>query len=649
MSEQNTNNDTGQQSQGSLNDNEPIVPIDFTPANLEQSSWSFTLSPVKLTIIIALFCFACIAWFILSAKSILIDVSPITSNVTVNTPLAIKIGPRYLVREGEVEVNVVAQGYYELDTSIAVSDVQAQTFIIELRPLPGFFNLDTNLATTGTTEANIFIDDNFIGTSPLINTELSAGEHSLRIEKERYQFVETTINIEGRSTEQSLEIELLPDWATVSFTSSPAGATVILDGIEVGLTPLSNEVLAGNHQLIVKLSSHKAINESFDVTALEDKNLPLFELIEADGLVFLQSTPTNSSVTLDGIYQGQTPIELSITPGSSHQLAFFNNGYEELQQSIQSQPDAETTLNVNLIPIVSSVQISAQPADALLFINGELMGNANQKIELLAASQVLEVRKEGYVSFETSFISRPGLEQSLEINLISLEQQRLNEIKPTITNASGQKLKLLYPGSFTMGASRREAGRQANESLRNITLNAPFYLSLTEVSNAEFASFDAQHSSGVLEGRTLDNPSQPVVRVSWGAAAKYCNWLSQQESLPEFYLIEDDQIIGTNIESDGYRLPTEAEWAWAARVNNNPDSLLKFPWGSQLPPPENHGNYADISAASFLNRLIVNYNDSFAGSAPVASFEPNAHGFYDLGGNVAEWTHIYFGFRYSFH
>jgi len=289
------------------------------------------------------------------------------------------------------------------------------------------------------------------------------------------------------------------------------------------------------------------------------------------------------------------------------------------------------------------VEIRVIPADAELFVNGELMGNANQTIDLIAASQMLEIRREGYVTYETEFVSRPGLDQKLEVSLKTLEQQRLENIKPFITNAAGQTMKLIYPSSFQMGASRREPGRQANEAIRNISLTRPFYMSLMEVSNAQFAMFDGEHSSGVVEGRTLSNNNQPVVRITWDQAARFCNWLSEQEGLPAFYTIEGDTVTGFNPESTGYRLPTEAEWAWSARVEEDPSSLLKFPWGAQMPPPANHGNYADISAGVFLGRIIANYNDSYLGTAPIGSFPPNSNGFFDMGGNVAEWVHDYYG------
>lgn len=194
-----------------------------------------------------------------------------------------------------------------------------------------------------------------------------------------------------------------------------------------------------------------------------------------------------------------------------------------------------------------------------------------------------------------------------------------------------------------MGASRREAGRQANEILREVILNKPFYLAESEVTNAQFRQYEPSHTSKVVSTYTLDNNSQPAVNLTWNEAALYCNWLSEQEGLPLFYTVVKDTVTGFNAESIGYRMPSEAEWGWAARTIGPDGALLKFPWGNELPPPINQGNYADLAAAGILSRIINNYNDGFPGSAPVASFAANQHGIFDLGGNVAEWVHDYYG------
>jgi formylglycine-generating enzyme required for sulfatase activity len=143
----------------------------------------------------------------------------------------------------------------------------------------------------------------------------------------------------------------------------------------------------------------------------------------------------------------------------------------------------------------------------------------------------------------------------------------------------------------------------------------------------------------------MDN--QPAVNLSWQEAAFFCNWLSRQQGLPVFYIEENGLINGINPDSHGYRMPTEAEWAWVARLDTD-ESVLMFPWGNDLYPPRDvTANYADLSAVKFLTFTLANYNDGFAVSAKIGSFEPNNKGLYDLAGNVSEWVSDYYDIRPS--
>jgi formylglycine-generating enzyme required for sulfatase activity len=620
-------------------DNAPIEAVDFVPLDAQRKSAAFTINPARAALGSALAVFLAAGWFVLSARSVFFDVAPIGSALDVDGGLALQIGPRYLVLEGDIDVSVRAEGYQEYAGIITVGPEQAQTFAIGLTPLPGLLDV----ATGSVSGADVVIDGRVVGTTPLSGFEVAAGDHTVQLRKERYETFETALTMEGKRQQQRLDAELLPAWADIAFTTTPAGATVTIDGVDIGPTPLQTEVLEGEHEVIVKLAAHKAWTDTLTVVAREDQNLPAIPLEPADGLVMLRSTPGGANVTVDGTFRGQTPIELTLAPGRNHNVVFFLNGYQEASRAVRTSAADESTVAVALEPITSSVRISATPADAELYINGQLRGRADQQIELLAASQTIEIRKDGYVPYSTTFISRPGLAQQLVVSLKTLEQQRQENIKTEIAATGDLKLKLIYPGNFTLGASRREAGRQANEVLRNVSLSKPFYMSLTEVTNSQFALFDKEHSSGVVEGRTLGNATQPVVQVTWEKAALFCNWLSQQEGLPAFYVVDGETITGVNPDSTGYRLPTEAEWDWVARVNGDPASLLRFPWGAELPPPANHGNYADVSAGNFLGRILRDYDDGYMGTSPVSSFAANANGFYDIGGNVAEWVHDWYG------
>ena len=617
---------------------DPIVPIDFTPHSEQTRAFSYQFRWLHVFVAAFLLVSVSAAWFVLTARSVFVEADPITAEISIDSGTNFKLGQRYLMRTGSYQISLRNEGYHDTVTQLLVGQEQSQTHSFVMRKLPGIVSFDS----PGTPEARVRIDGVDIGQTPLVDVAVEPGDHQLSISKDRYLDYFDTISIEGRSVEQSYSANLEQAWATVSLSTTPSGADVLVDGELVGTTPINAEIIQGQRDLVVKLAGHKAWQDEFDVLAGEDFSIPPIELEPADGLLFIQSNPTAASVTIGGEFKGLTPLEVALPPGQNHELTFFKNGYDSNTVSIQTRANEERDINIELAPILMTVSVRAQPQDAELYVDGQLRGVANQTIELMAASQQIEIRKAGYVPYSTEFTSRPGLEQVISVSLKSLEQARLEQIKPMITSAAGQTLKLFYPGAFTMGASRREAGRRPNENLRDIKLERPFYLSLNEVSNAQYRRFDPEHSSGTLEGLTLDNEAQPVVRITWAQAALFCNWLSDQESLPRFYEVSGSDIVGFNPDASGYRLPSEAEWAWAARSDGS-GNQLKYSWGSDLPPAENSGNFADVTARSYLGQVLFDYDDGFLTTAPVSSFEANQFGLYDMAGNVAEWVHDFYG------
>ncbi len=224
------------------------------------------------------------------------------------------------------------------------------------------------------------------------------------------------------------------------------------------------------------------------------------------------------------------------------------------------------------------------------------------------------------------------------------EETAQSEIK----TAEGQVLRrilLSEPVQFQMGASRRESGRRSNETQYQVELTRTFDISEKEVTNAEFQKFRSEHNSGSANGFDLNEADQPVTSVSWDQAVAYLNWLSQKDGLPPAYEEKSGEMVAIVPITTGYRLPTEAEWAFVARCeggNNAGKKPLKYPWGSNLNPPKKSGNYADSSMLNNLPVIIKDYTDGYSVAAPVGKFPSNAVGIYDLGGNVSEWCHDYY-------
>ncbi len=100
---------------------------------------------------------------------------------------------------------------------------------------------------------------------------------------------------------------------------------------------------------------------------------------------------------------------------------------------------------------------------------------------------------------------------------------------------------------------------------------------------------------------------------------QYLNELSIKDGLQPVYEPGPGGWAAVQPLRNGYRLPTDAEWEWAARFAGQTQGLL-YPWGAEMRPPDRSGNYADVSAAQMLPTTLVTYDDGYAVSAPVGTY-----------------------------
>jgi formylglycine-generating enzyme required for sulfatase activity len=222
-------------------------------------------------------------------------------------------------------------------------------------------------------------------------------------------------------------------------------------------------------------------------------------------------------------------------------------------------------------------------------------------------------------------------------------------------------------GEFSMGATEQpgmnEVGMQATTDSRPIhrVYVDGFWMDTTEVTNGQFARFvEATKYITIAEraprpedfpGAPIENlvagavvftpPSQPVPlndHFQWWAYVKGANWrhpegpasnLDGRDQYPVVQIAYDDAVAYATWA--GKRLPTEAEWEFAARGGL---SGKLYPWGDEFMPARHamanshQGHFPDHDSG----------DDGFRGIGPVAQFAPNGYGLYDVAGNVWEWV-----------
>jgi formylglycine-generating enzyme required for sulfatase activity len=547
------------------------------------------------------------------------------------------------LRPGTYTLHAAKECYFAFEQPFEVGTDKSQAVRFEMERLPGRISLQAHQSGDPTVLVNgarIIIDELEVGITPISNLEVKAGPRVLEIQMDNYQDIKTQVQIAGCPEEQSFDFALIPGWSDVFISSIPEGAVVSVGGKPAGNTPLKIELPEGNHRLQISAEGFKTWQTQLAVKPNQPQSIKDIRLQAADGTLALQTRPAGANITIDEKFVGKTPLKVKLSANTEHEIRISKAGYENESRRVQLATGKTEKLAVVLKPIMGVIRFAVEPADAQLVLDGKNQGKVPRELELVAVSHQLEILKKGYKPHRTRITPRPGFPQEIKITLSRLKSEPTGPAG-VITAPNGYALKLVRPGPFTMGSSRREQGRRTNETLRKIILQRPFYMGKREVTNKAFKNFLARHNSGAFKGQRLSQDDQPVVQVTWEQAALFCNWLSAKESLPPAYVKKGGRLVAAEPIGNGYRLPTEAEWEYCARFTKNQGSL-KYPWGNQFPPTSPSGNYADTSAQKMLPAYIDNYNDGYPVAAPAAKFKANDLGLYDLDGNVAEWCHDFY-------
>lgn len=520
-------------------------------------------------------------------------------------------------------IRVTAERFYSHEQVLQPAE-QGKVLAVTLKPLPSEVIFTTGLSDAKTSWQ---INDDIVAIADTLQHTLPPDDYTVTVSHPHYQPQKFDFSLAAGEQLQQM-ILLTPLAGQLIIQSTPADATVSIDDKTVGKTPLTLPVAGGAYDIAVAMDGFATSYETIEISQKVVTAERHYRLQAPKATVKLDLQPAGGQLSVNDIAVNASQ-NLSVAAGKSQRITYRKAGYITQTQTVTVDIQQPATLTFNLAEEKGDVAINASPA-ASVAINGQEAGSTPLTVSLQAVPQQITLSRPGYRAISQSITPSAQAAKTISVTLLPEAQAQLAAAPRTYQTAAGGDMALFIPDEiFTMGAARDEAGQRANEFLRQIKLSRPFYAGVHEVTHGEFQRFNP------------DQPGEsalPVTSVSWLQAARFCNWLSEQEDLAPVYVIEDNQLTGINGYSEGYRLLSEAEWEWLARKAKRGQST-RFVWGNDTTLPSNAANIADESAKAAVNSYVPRYNDGYAGIAPVKSFATELSGLYDFGGNVSEWTH----------
>lgn len=378
--------------------------------------------------------------------------------------------------------------------------------------------------------------------------------------------------------------------------TDPSGVKVTLDGIELGITPVSETFPQGTYNIRIDDPNYEPINETVEIKPPETK---LFYKLKDIRAMLTINAPVNAKVLINGSLSA-VRNNIRLTPQMVKVRVEFDDSTFREETVLLGKCENKVIDLFSAAEKNTVLQLAVTPndADVELYENGSIKYNfKGSKIisGISPGKYAINVKKNGYKKYVKEIEVKENGTEKLSVKLIKIGN-------------GGDDMIFVQGGKFNFGYDKQyNSGKGINIQVSD------FYIGKYEVTQELFKKV------------TGSNPSRdrgdklPVNNIDWYEAVEFCNMLSERESLEKCYILgrRSDQIA-CDFSKNGYRLPTEAEWEFAAKGGIESKGYLHS--GSDKP--------WDVSWGKDNNK-----DEKIK---PVGLLLPNEVGLYDMNGNAGE-------------
>ena len=533
----------------------------------------------------------------------------------------------------EITVLLEHEGYESKTEALTLEGGKTESLPIVLQKLPVSAILDITSTPSG---ATVYLDQRPIGPTPISGYSVDTGttgekEIQIGVQLDGYESDVQQVTLTGGETlpwrvQLKKLPERIPTLATLEVTSTPDGATVSVDGSRIGNTPLLKYPVdtgtSGQKVVILRMELEGYESEVRSVTLKGGESEPVaVQLkkravrIETKAVLDVASTPRGAVVYLDRQPIGTTPIRgYPVETGARGQkhvtVRIEHPGYKPRSDTLTLNGGQNRSLDVPLEKVpqpgkTATLSVISTPSGGTVYLGGEEIGTTplqGHKVDLGTDSQkTLRVtigKKGDDVYFPGEYDDVTFTENKVFVSQFPIPKESLQQPR-TRKPVDLEKMALIPAGKFRMGTEglmmRDGLPSKMEKPVHTVSLDA-FYIDKYEVTRGEYEDFllDTGYPHSLPEAALPYMPTDkhPVVGVSWRDAMAYATWA-------------------------GKRLPTEAEWEYAARGGHMD---MPYPWGDKEPDPS-----------------LANFDNTKRQSTVVGTYPPNGYDLYDMAGNVSEW------------
>jgi hypothetical protein len=278
----------------------------------------------------------------------------------------------------------------------------------------------------------VVVDDAVIGSKVVPNSgqltfSLKPGAHEIRLSCDGFKDWAQAIQLDADKTTtlsvtfeqgQGSEIRQTGNIGVLVVRSSPTGAVIFVDGLEVGTSNFTmDEISAGAHTIELRKPLYKPWLENINIAA--DNVYQLNADLESDfAPLYITSFPAGAMVSIDGQQRGTTPMRLDRFASGNYSLRLTLPMYHDLKKSITVVPDEKQSLQLKMLPAFGSVRISPSASSAVIYLDDQLLGTGNQfKNEVVSGEHRILVKSDLYNNYEKMITVHDGEQFEIDVEL----------------------------------------------------------------------------------------------------------------------------------------------------------------------------------------------------------------------------------------